>query len=107
VVQNCPENEKRDVLLHMGETEVTVYCAKDPAVVSSYEGNSVRLHLCPFQDLETFGMACNTVYGMHTVCLTRLLHNSSSRVLSTFFGYVVCITEYSFEIESQLMITTM
>jgi hypothetical protein len=37
-----------------------------------------------------------------------LLHNSSSRVLCSqrSFGCVVCITKYSFEIEAQLMITT-
>jgi hypothetical protein len=45
-------------------------------------------------------MACNTVYSMLSPIITQFL-------LPTFFDCVACITKYSFEIEPQLMITTM
>jgi len=62
------------------------------------------VHLKDLKRLEWLATLC-------TVCtreanFARLLHNSSSSVLSTFFCCVACITKCSFEVEPQLMITT-
>uniref|UniRef100_A0A914WLI1 Uncharacterized protein n=1 Tax=Plectus sambesii TaxID=2011161 RepID=A0A914WLI1_9BILA len=74
VVQNCPEHEKQDVLVELGETDVTIYNAKDPDVI-------LLQHSYP----EISSCGRRTDYPLN---FSYIAGNTSCNYARTFFCYV-------------------